>query len=325
MREGLVDGFVEDEIMVGTGGFRVSALVAAAAVLLLGAGEAFAGAQPDVGADTIGCFDQVLGGSPGAVWYLSDSTDPGSPNNFTQWTEFGDRVSTTIPVVGRWGGANVHGIGVYEEISGATTGLWTGAADPTSSTATNWYALPIENSIVTGTRPVGLAGNWAGPGNPGVGLYYPDTGHFVIDTHPGNPTAIEPFLFGPVSAGNVLPVVGDFNGDGNDSVGVYDNTNGIFYLLKQLPINGTDELAPLEGSLDNLLDFYFGDPATDMVPVAGDWDLQGGDSIGLYDATAGVFRLRNSNDGGTSDSVVAYDAGGTCQPVAGNWNLGAQN
>ena len=265
MREGLVDGFVEDGIVARAGGFRVSALVAAAAVLLLGAGEAFAGAQPDVGADTIGCFDQVLGGSPGAVWYLSDTTDPGSVN-FTQWTEFGSRLADTFPSPGRAGGGNATGLGVAT-IAGATAS-WTFAADPTSSAATDYAELPIELSIIQVSSPVPLAGNWAGPGNPGVGLYYPDTGHFVIDTNPGNPTAIEPFLFGPlrsVTGGNVFPVVGDFNGDGNDSVGVYDDANGIFYLLKQLPINGTDELAPLETSLDNLIAFYFGDPATDMI------------------------------------------------------------
>ena len=85
-----------------------------------------------------------------------------------------------------------------------------------------------------------------------------------------------------------LSVVGDWDGDGIATPGVF--RNGAWYLRNS---NST-------GIPD--LSFGFGDPGD--VPVVGDWD---GDGI----ATPGVFRngiwyLRSSSRGGTADTTFAY-------------------
>ncbi|HYP27133.1 MAG TPA: hypothetical protein VE262_10485, partial [Blastocatellia bacterium] len=52
-------------------------------------------------------------------------------------------------------------------------------------------------------------------------------------------------------------------------------------------------------------------------PVAGDWDGDGVDSIGVY--RDGNFFLRNSNTNGMADMVIAFGTPGD-QPVVGDWN-----
>jgi len=133
----------------------------------------------------------------------------------------------------------------------------------------------------------------------------------MIDTDPGNDTTVAPFLFGPVAPGDVFPVVGDWDGDGTDTVGVFQNSTGYWYLTNQLQ-DGT--VSP----------FQFGPINSGWTPVAGNWDLLGGDSVGFYDAANGLFRLRNTNTDGPADIKAELgEKGGNCQPVAGNWGIPA--
>lgn len=97
------------------------------------------------------------------------------------------------------------------------------------------------------------------------------------------------------------PIMGDWNGDGVDTVGVY--RNGMFY-LRNSNSSGTAELA-----------FAFGSPGD--LPVAGDWDGNGIDTVGVY--RNGVFFLRNSNNTGAPDMVFALGLPGD-MPIAGDWN-----
>ena len=50
----------------------------------------------------------------------------------------------------------------------------------------------------------------------------------------------------------------------------------------------------------------YGPANSGMVPIVGDWDGNGTDTIGLYDPTNSVFYLRNSNTTGFADTVVVY-------------------
>ena len=45
-------------------------------------------------------------------------------------------------------------------------------------------------------------------------------------------------------------------------------------------------------------------------PVAGDWNDDGTDTIGLYTTANGVTFLRNSNTGGPADISYSYGSGG---------------
>ncbi len=52
-------------------------------------------------------------------------------------------------------------------------------------------------------------------------------------------------------------------------------------------------------------------------PVAGDWNGDGIDSVGIY--RGGVFYLRNSNTQGVADIVFAFGNAGD-DPLAGDWD-----
>jgi hypothetical protein len=112
------------------------------------------------------------------------------------------------------------------------------------------------------------------------------------------------FNFG--SAG-MLPFVGDWDGDGQSTAGIYD-TSGMFYLRNSNSTGAPDEVLTLNG------------PGLAQ-PIAGDWDGDGDDTVGLFDPAAERFILWNSHTSG-SDSLQ-YNFGGiegAAAPVAGDWD-----
>lgn len=289
--------------------FSLVAAMAATGVLFFGATEALAGAAPDLNADTIGCFEASYsdGGAPNAVWYLRAANATGPVD---VWTQFGVPGTTFQPVVGKTDpSTTVSGLALFEQVSG-TVGIYHIKEVPTTSgVADDFVQVTIEPSVSGTTPPIPLAGSFGGADVPGVALYYPDAGVFMIDTNPGSPTTIEPFLFGPVAPGDIYPVVGDWNGDGTDTVGVFESSTGTWYLTNSL----TDGVVP---------GFQFGPPSSGWIPVTGNWDLLGGDSVGFYDPANGLFRLRNTNTQGLANIKAELgEPGGDCQPVVGNWNI----
>jgi hypothetical protein len=80
----------------------------------------------------------------------------------------------------------------------------------------------------------------------------------------------------------VVPALG---GTANDSVGVVDQTQGLWYLRD-----------PVTGATTS---FYFGNPGD--FPIMGDWDCDGIDTPGLYRQSDGFVYLRNSNTVGVAD------------------------
>ncbi len=84
------------------------------------------------------------------------------------------------------------------------------------------------------------------------------------------------------------PVVGDWDGDGDATIGIY--RNGSFYLRNSNTIGFADVV------------FAFGAPGDQ--PIAGDWNGDGVDTIGVYRSSTGTFYLRNSNSSWcTSDEL----------------------
>ena len=119
--------------------------------------------------------------------------------------------------------------------------------------------------------------------------------------------ATEVFSYG--AGGAAVPLAGDWDGDGDDSPGIYDPQNGVFFLKnKNLP-GGAD------------LVFAFGPTASSLVPVVGDWDGDGRDTVGLYDPQSGAFFLTNKARNGPADLVFTFGpGGGAFRPIAGDWN-----
>ncbi|MBT8248827.1 MAG: hypothetical protein KJN81_01085 [Acidimicrobiia bacterium] len=87
-----------------------------------------------------------------------------------------------------------------------------------------------------------------------------------------------------------------------DAVGMFDPNTGIWTLT--LP-NGDSSA------------FYYGNPG-DM-PMMGDWDCEGGATVGMYRPSNGFVYVRNTNDFGVADYDFFYGNPGDV-PVAGDWN-----
>ena len=103
--------------------------------------------------------------------------------------------------------------------------------------------------------------------------------------------------------GGDYPVVGDWDGDGDVTIGIY--RNGSFYLRNSNTIGFADVVFP------------FGTPGDQ--PVAGDWDGDDDDTIGVYRSSTGSFYLRNSNSSGSANMIFALGILGDVG-IAGDWN-----
>lgn len=97
------------------------------------------------------------------------------------------------------------------------------------------------------------------------------------------------------------PLVGDWDGDGIQTQGVWRNGN--WYLGNTLG----------GGSVD--ISFSYGDP--NHQPIVGDWNGDGIATPGVF--INGVFYLRNSNTTGVGDISFAFGAAGDI-PVVGDWD-----
>jgi hypothetical protein len=103
--------------------------------------------------------------------------------------------------------------------------------------------------------------------------------------------------------GGDYPVVGDWDGNGTVTIGIY--RNGSFYLRNSNSIGFADMV------------FSFGIPGDQ--PVAGDWDGDGVDTIGVYRPSNGQFLLRNSNTEGAAE--ISFYLGNVGDVgIAGDWN-----
>ena len=93
------------------------------------------------------------------------------------------------------------------------------------------------------------------------------------------------FTYGAAGAG-WIPIAGDWNGDGKDTIGLYDPANSVFYLRNTNDTGYAD------------VTFAYGAAGAGWMPIAGDWNGDGKDTIGLYNPATSVFYLRNTNDTG---------------------------
>ena len=142
---------------------------------------------------------------------------------------------------------------------------------------------------IPGDFPV--AGDFNGNGCDTVSIYRPSEGRFYVINELGSAdgglgAADYSFLFGVLGD---KPFVGDFDGDGVDTVGLHRESSGLVYFRN----SNTTGVAHFE--------FVYGIP-NDML-VAGDWDGDGKDTIGVYRPSTGMFYIRNSNTAGEADAT----------------------
>jgi hypothetical protein len=117
----------------------------------------------------------------------------------------------------------------------------------------------------------------------------------------------------PFGCPGCTPIVGDWNGDGTDDVGLRLDYSG--YNVFLFDSNGNGQW---EDGRDQFVVFGY---TAGFEPVIGDWNADGVDDIGLYQSASGAFLLDSNGNGqwddGT-DTVAAFGRPGDL-PVSGRW------
>ena len=228
-----------------------------------------------------------------AAWLLLGAD--GMPSDFS----YGD--SGDIPLIGDWDCDGIETVGIWRPSDGDvllrnTSGE--GVADFTS-------VYNVEDAIP-------ISGDFNGNGCDNVSFYHSldglvrvfNTPEGVIDSTEGSTSSDFTYIFG--ATGDV-PFVGDFDGDGVDTIGLFRPSTGMFYLKN----SHTDGPADIE--------FAFG--VAGDIPIAGDWtDQDGIDSVAVYRPSTGTFFFRYTNTAGPADETLEFgliDA----LPVAGAFGL----
>jgi hypothetical protein len=114
------------------------------------------------------------------------------------------------------------------------------------------------------------------------------------------------FFFG--NPGDV-PIAGDFNADGFDTVSIYRPSNQTFYIINALGKNDGG-LGPADFS------YVFGNPGDK--PFVGDFNGTGEETVGLHRESTGLVYYRNTHTTGTADNQFIFGDPGD-RLIAGDW------
>jgi len=171
-------------------------------------------------------------------------------------------------------------------------GKWYAFGSWSDSGAINHIVTPTVNTTYT----VNLTGR-----SPGIGIYRNGVFYLRNQFSGGSPDSI--FAFGQ---SGWLPVAGDWNGDGVDSIGVYNPATSLFYLRNSNSAGAADFV------------FAFGNP--NDTPIAGRWDnTMNNSGVGVYRQSNGLIYLKRTLAGGNSDHWMVFGSPGD-KPFAGDWD-----
>lgn len=252
-------------------GIRLSLLVVVTVLATLMAGAPALAGTPQ---DTVGVVDQTTG-----VWYLRDASN-GATTSF-YYGNPGD-----YPMVGDWNCDGIDTPGLYRQFDG--------------------YVY-LRNSNTQGNADIRfffgnpgdipLAGDFNKDGCDTVSIYRPSEARiFVINELGSNDgglgAADYSFLFG--NPGD-KPFTGDFNNNGQDTVGLHRESTGFVYFRDTLTTGIADS------------DFFYGNPGDQI--ITGSWaedPTKGPDTVGLFRPSNGRFYLRFENSQGNANVDFAY-------------------
>ena len=137
-----------------------------------------------------------------------------------------------------------------------------------------------------------LAGDFDGDGCDTVSVYRRSQARvYVVNRlgEDGGGLGAADYFFTYGNPGDV-PFVGDFDGDGIDSIGLHRLSTGQVYLRNALS-SGVADVA-----------FTYGNPGDQI--LAGDWDGDGTDTVAVYRASRGALYVNLANRSGAADVTV---------------------
>ena len=242
-------------------------------------------AGPALAQGSVGVVDTSTG-----QWFLRN------PSN-GQTTSFFFGNPGDLPMVGDWDGDGDETPGLYRQIDGFVY-----------LRNSNSQGVADIRFFFGNPGDIPLAGDFDGDGFDSVAIYRPAAGQiFIINKLGANEgglgAADYSYFFG--NPGD-KPFVGDFDGDGDDEVGLHRESTGLVYFR----FSTTQGVAEAQ--------FIFGDPGDKM--MAADWDVDVDESVGLFRPSNSTMYLRYSNTQGVADQQFTYGMP-TGLPVAGEFGV----
>ena len=243
------------------------------AVLLVTAiSVAGAPAPAATSSDGVGVFDPATG-----RWYLRDPASGETTAFF--YGNPGD-----APMMGDWDCDGVDTPGLYRRSDGYVY-----------LRNSNTQGVADVRFFFGNPGDVPLAGDFDGDGCDTVSLYRPSQARVFIINHLGEGdaglgTAEFDYVFG--NPGD-KPFVGDFDGDGTDTIGLHRESTGLVYFRNSHTRGIANE------------EFIYGNPGDQI--LAGEWHGGPGggvDTVGIF--RGGTFHLRFTNTPGNADDEIAY-------------------
>lgn len=201
-----------------------------------------------------------------------------TPHDWMIWEEVNETASGT-PHSGYWG---------YQE----------GMRRPTTTyqwPLTNWFQpgpLPFVQSEASSPCPVAADCDSLALVNAGPQIS-------ILDEI-ASAAAVNSFYYG---APGDVPLMGDWDGDGTATPGMYRPADGFVYLRNSNDVGFADE------------EFFFG--IAGDVPIVGDWDKDGDDTLGIY--RGGQVFIKNTLETGPADFSFWFGIAGD-RPFTGDFN-----
>lgn len=235
--------------------------------------------------DTVGIFQPATN-----QFQLRNSNSTGPADQVITFGQTGDQ-----PIVGDWNGTGTDKPGVFR----ASTGQ---------------FILQVDRKTIIvnfgSAGNIAVVGDWDGNGIDTPGVFDPATGQWQLtnginglNTSNSFPTANFTFTLGQ---NGDIPVAGDWDGNGFDSVGVFRQGNSNWILSNGF--QGTVDITP----------FIFG--SLGSKPIAGDWNGDGIDSVGVFDQNLGQVSLTNKTSiKAVADITFNFGQNGDI-PLAGDWD-----
>jgi uncharacterized delta-60 repeat protein len=221
--------------------------------------------------DNVGLVNPSTGWwSPRDGWFAVTGFSYGNPGD--------------VPFVGDWDGDGVETPGLYRQSDGYVY-----------LRNSNTQGIADIKFHFGNPGDVPLAGDFDGDGFHTVSIYRPSEQRFYIinalgENDGGLGAAEYSFLFGDPGD---QPVVGDWDGDGVDEIGLHRASTGLFYYRNTLTTGIADG------------EFYFGNPGDRF--VAGDWGtLDGRDTPAVFRPSNRMFYFRHTLTQGNADSQFIW-------------------
>jgi predicted chitinase len=249
----------------------------------------------------------VGGGADGVAWYQPGTaywgrrSDTGSELTPVAFGPAG--APDVLPLAGDWNGDGRDSVGLYQR-SDATFHL---LDDQGAELAPIAFGTPGRSDVWP------IAGDFDGDGHDTIGLYQQSDATFVVMVDGGVRSA--PLPLGTAWRADALPVVGDWDGDGRDSVGVYQQADTTLLVVDDEGRSVDPATVALPAVRPE------GATAYDAFPVAGDWDGDGRDAVGILwrDAATMELPVPSLADPAATRSLTTDEASDLL-PVAGDWN-----